>query len=61
MTDPDERAKAWGEIDQMLQKDVAVIPLVVQKFTFLVGSQVKGASVNSQYGGYIDIATVSVK
>jgi peptide/nickel transport system substrate-binding protein len=59
--DEDAREKAWGEIDQMINKDGGVVPLVSQKFTFLVGSQVKGAAVNQQFGGYIDIATVSVK
>jgi peptide/nickel transport system substrate-binding protein len=55
------REKAWGDIDQMISKDGGVIPLVSQKFTFVQGSQVKGASVNQQFGGYIDLATVSVK
>jgi peptide/nickel transport system substrate-binding protein len=55
------REKAWGDIDQMISKDGGVIPLTSQKFTFVNGSQVKGASVNQQFGGYIDLATVSVK
>jgi peptide/nickel transport system substrate-binding protein len=59
--DTDAREKAWGDIDQMISKDGGVIPLVSQKFTFVQGSQVKGAAVNNQFGGYIDIATVSVK
>ena len=45
----------------MISKDGGVIPLVSQKFTFVNGSQVKGAAVNNQFGGYIDLATVSVK
>jgi peptide/nickel transport system substrate-binding protein len=59
--DADAREKAWGAIDQMIQKDVGVIPLTSQKFTFVNGSSVKGAQVNPQFGGYIDIATVSLK
>jgi peptide/nickel transport system substrate-binding protein len=59
--DADAREKAWGEVDQMISKDGGNIPLVSQKFTFVQGSQVKGASVNDQFGGYIDLATVSVK
>jgi peptide/nickel transport system substrate-binding protein len=55
------REKAWGDIDQQISKDVGTIPLASQKFTFVVGSQVKGAAVNDQFGGYIDLATVSVK
>lgn len=59
--DADAREKAWGEIDQMISKDGGVIPLVSQKFTFVNGSGVKGAQVNPQFGGYIDLATLSVK
>jgi peptide/nickel transport system substrate-binding protein len=59
--DTDAREKAWGEADQLLNKDGGVVPLVSQKFTFVQGSQVKGAAVNDQYGGYIDLATVAVK
>jgi peptide/nickel transport system substrate-binding protein len=55
------REKAWGDIDQMISKDGGVIPLTSQKFTFVNGSSVKGAQVNDQYGGYIDLATISVK
>ena len=56
-----EREKAWGDIDQMISKDGAAIPLTIQKFTFVNGSGVKGAQVNDQYGGYLDLATISVK
>ena len=59
--DADAREKAWGDIDQQISKDGGVIPLVSQKFTFVNGSGVKGAQVNAQFGGYIDLATVSVK
>jgi peptide/nickel transport system substrate-binding protein len=59
--DADAREKAWGDADQQISKDGGVIPLVSQKFTFVNGSGVKGAQVNAQFGGYIDIATVSVK
>ncbi|MDQ6896198.1 MAG: ABC transporter substrate-binding protein, partial [Actinomycetota bacterium] len=58
--DADAREKAWGDIDGQISKDGGVIPLVSQKFTFLAGSGVKGAQVNPQFGGYVDLATLSV-
>ena len=59
--DADAREKAWGDIDKQISVDGGVIPLTSQKFTYVNGSGVKGAQVNAQFGGYIDIATVSVK
>jgi peptide/nickel transport system substrate-binding protein len=59
--DADAREKAWGAIDQMISKDGGVIPLVSQKFTFVNGSSIQGATVNPQFGGYIDLATISLK
>jgi peptide/nickel transport system substrate-binding protein len=61
IADTDAREKAWGDIDKQISVDGGVIPLVSQKFTFVNGSSVKGAQVNAQFGGYIDLATVSVK
>ena len=61
IADTDAREKAWGDIDKQISVDGGVIPLVSQKFTFVNGSGVKGAQVNAQFGGYIDLATVSVK
>jgi peptide/nickel transport system substrate-binding protein len=59
--DADAREKAWGAIDQQISTDGAVIPLTSQKFTFITGTGVKGATVNPQFGGYVDLATVSVQ
>ncbi len=59
--DTDAREKAWGAVDQMISKDGGVIPLVSQKFTFVQGSGVVGAQVNAQFGGYLDLATISLK
>jgi peptide/nickel transport system substrate-binding protein len=59
--DLDAREKAWGEIDGMLSKDGAVVPLASQKFTFTWGSNVKGFAVNTGFGGYADLAAISVK
>lgn len=55
------REKAWGDIDEMINKDGGVVPLVNQKFTFLHGSSVKGYEVNPLFGGYVDLANLAVK
>ncbi len=60
ITDTDAREKAWGAIDQRISKDGGVVPLVSQKFTFMTGPGVKGAQVNPLFGGYYDLATISL-
>ncbi len=60
IADDTAREKAWGDIDEMISKDGGVVPLVNQKFTFLHGSKVKGYQVGQLFGGYVDLATISV-
>ncbi len=55
------REKAWGDIDEQINKDGGIIPLVNQKFVFLRGSSVKNYEINPQFGGYADLATLAVK
>jgi peptide/nickel transport system substrate-binding protein len=55
------REKAWGDIDQMISKDGAVVPLTSQKFTYVRGSNIKGYSENQLFGGFPDLATIAVK
>ena len=56
------REKAWGELDKELTtKYNACIPLIVDKFVFVHGSNVQGVFVNGTYTGYSDPATVSIK
>ena len=59
--DTEAREKAWGDIDQQINKDGGVIPLVNQKFTFVWGSSVKGFVVNQALGGYADTAVIGAQ
>ena len=61
IADAAEREKAWGAIDEMINKDGGVVPLVNQKFVFLRGSNVKNYETNSLFGGYADFATIAVQ
>ena len=61
IADADAREKAWGDIDEMISKAGAVIPLVNQKFTFMYGSGVKNYETNPQLGGYVDLANIAVQ
>jgi peptide/nickel transport system substrate-binding protein len=61
MTDAAAREKAWGDIDEAISKQAAVIPLVTQKFTFMHGSNVKNFETNSLLGGYVDVANIAVQ
>ena len=57
-----EADKAWGALDaEAVTKYYAVIPLIVDNFVFVRGSNVQGAYVNGTFTGYYDIATISVK
>lgn len=57
-----EADKAWGALDaEAVTKYYAVIPLIVDNFVFVRGSNVQGAFVNGTFTGYYDIATISVK
>lgn len=62
IADQTEREKAWGALDtDAVTKYFAVIPLIVDKFVFVHGSNVQGAFVNGTFTGYYDVATISVK
>ena len=58
-TDKAAQDKLWGDLDQMVNERAAVVPLVDQKYFYLSGSKVKGLTYF--FGGYPDIANVSVK
>lgn len=61
ISDQAEREAAWGELDaQAVTEHFAVIPLIVDQFVFVRGSDVQGAYVNGTFTGYYDIATISV-
>lgn len=60
IADENAREKAWGEIDEMIAKKAAVVPLVNQKFVFLYGSKVKNFETNNLMGGYVDLANIAV-
>ena len=62
IADMAKREKAWGDLDtEIVTKKFGIIPLIVDKFVFVHGSNVVGAVVNGTYTGYYDLATVSVK
>jgi len=61
ITDQAAREKAWGDVDEAISKQAAVIPLVSQKFTFVHGSGVKNFQTNTAFGGYADLANVAVQ
>ncbi|MEP6852511.1 MAG: ABC transporter substrate-binding protein [bacterium] len=60
---PDIKAQAesWAALDQTLAKDVAYIPLLVNKFVFLRGSGVKGYINGASTSTFPDLATIAAK
>lgn len=61
IADATEREKAWGAIDETINNEAGVVPLVNQKFVFLRGSNVKNYQTNALFGGYADFATIAVQ
>ena len=61
MSDVDEQAAKYIEIDDQLGKDVAYIPLEITKFYFLHGSKVTGYINNPATAGYPDLGAVGVE
>ena len=60
MTDVDQQAAAYAEIDEQLGRDVAYIPLEVVRFYFLRGSRVTGYLNNPATAGYPDLGAIGV-
>ncbi len=59
---PADQDKAWGQLDtDAVTKYFAVIPLINDQFVFAHGSNVQGATVNTTFTGYYDLANISVK
>ena len=60
-TDLAKQAPMWGDMDEFLAKDVAYIPLQVQKFFLAWGSGVKGFVNNPSVSNYPDLGALGVQ
>lgn len=61
ITDLDQQAAKWGEVDEQLSKDVAYIPLRTLKFFLVWGSGVKGWVDNPGTNNFPDLGALGVK
>jgi peptide/nickel transport system substrate-binding protein len=59
LTDPDEQAKAWGEIDKKLSEDAASVPWVWDKDPLIASKDVN--AVASANNGQWDLSFTSLK
>ena len=60
VTDLDENAAAWAEVDAKLAEDVAYIPLNADKFYFLRGSNIANYVNAVSTSGYPDLGVISL-
>jgi peptide/nickel transport system substrate-binding protein len=60
LTDIEEQGAAYADIDVMLAKDVAYIPLEIQQFYLLRGSKVTGYINNPATSYFADLASIGV-
>ena len=61
MSDVDEQAAKYIEVDDLLGKDVAYIPLSLERFYFLRGSKVTSYVNNPATSGFPDLGAVGVE
>ncbi|HEY2041200.1 MAG TPA: ABC transporter substrate-binding protein [Jatrophihabitans sp.] len=59
-SDVTQQANSWAGIDQQLAKDVAYIPLLINKFIMIHGSGVKGYINNPDVSMYPDLGVLGV-
>jgi peptide/nickel transport system substrate-binding protein len=59
--DLDKANQMWADIDNTLGEDVAYIPLDVQMFYFLRGSNIENYVNAASTSGYPDLGVISVK
>ena len=60
-TDLAKQATMWGDMDEFLAKDVAYVPLQIQKFFLAWGSGVKGFVNNPSVSNYPDLGAIGVQ
>jgi peptide/nickel transport system substrate-binding protein len=60
-TDPAAQAKLWGDADEYLAKEVAYIPLSIDKFFLIWGSGVKNWIDNPGVSNYPDLGILAVQ
>ena len=60
-TDLTKQGKLWGEMDEILAKEVAFIPLMNEKFFLMWGSGVKGWVDNPSTSNFPDLGAVGVQ
>jgi peptide/nickel transport system substrate-binding protein len=60
-TDLDAANAMWADVDNMLAEDVAYIPLDIQQFYFLHGSNIENYVNSVASSGYPDLGVISVK
>ena len=59
--DLDKANQMWADIDNTLGEEVAYIPLDVQMFYFLRGSNIENYVNAASTSGYPDLGVISVK
>jgi peptide/nickel transport system substrate-binding protein len=60
-TDPAAQAKMWGDIDEVIAKDVGYIPLAIEKFYLVWGSGIKGWIDNPAVSDYPELGGIGVQ
>jgi peptide/nickel transport system substrate-binding protein len=61
LTDPDKQNAAWGDIDEMIQKDGGYVPLSVEKFFLIHGSGVTNWIDNPAFADYPDLGSLGIQ
>ncbi|MFF7726971.1 ABC transporter substrate-binding protein [Streptomyces sp. NPDC008001] len=61
MTDPQQAARAWRQLDGEILAKAPAVPVLVRRWPLVLGTNIAGAYGHTSFAGQIDYATVGLK
>ncbi|MEV4438260.1 ABC transporter substrate-binding protein [Streptomyces sp. NPDC049577] len=61
MTDPQQAAQAWQQLDGEILAKAPAVPVLVRRWPLVLGTNIAGAYGHTSFGGQLDYATVGLK
>ena len=61
MTDVDAANERYGELDEQIMRQAPIVPLVYEKYIFVVGSNMAGVHLSPSFSGGIDFVTLGLQ
>jgi ABC-type transport system substrate-binding protein len=61
VTDPNEAATAWTDLNEKIMKEAPLVPLTNDGGVYAIGSKLTHAEITPTFGGEISLITIGVK